>query len=190
MNKQKLNLPNKITLLRILLVPVFIYFLLLENPDNTFLYRLIALLIFIIAAITDGLDGYIARKQKVITKFGKIIDPLADKLLVSSALITFVALNKISVWVAIIIIGREFAVTGLRVVAASEGRVIAASNWGKWKTNLQIYAIIAVILDPEILLLPFHLKDLLLWLAVLVTIISGIDYFKKAGLDLFREDDN
>lgn len=110
--------------------------------------------------------------------------------MVSSALITFVALNKISVWVAIIIIGREFAVTGLRVVAASEGRVIAASNWGKWKTNLQIYAIIAVILDPEILLLPFHLKDLLLWLAVLVTIISGIDYFKKAGLDLFREDDN
>lgn len=189
MNKPKLNLPNKITLLRIILVPVFTYFLLFESNHNLY-YKIIALIIFIIAAITDGLDGYIARKQKVITKFGKIIDPLADKLLVSSALIAFVALERISVWIAIIIIGREFAVTGLRVVAASEGKVIAASKWGKWKTNLQIFAIIAVILDPDILTLPFQLKDLLLWLAVLVTIISGLDYFKKAELDLFREDDN
>ena len=185
--KETLNLPNRITLLRIILVPIFMYFLLLKNNYNLF-YEVFALIIFIIAAITDGLDGYLARKQKIVTKFGKIIDPLADKLLITSALISFVSIGEISAWIAIIIIGREFAVTGLRVLAASEGIVIAASKWGKWKTNLQIFAVIAVILDPDIIPLPFYLTDILLWLAVLVTIISGLDYFKKADIDFFQED--
>lgn len=187
MKKLKLNLANRITLIRVILVPLFMFFLLVGSNHNL-IYKVFALIIFIIAAITDCLDGYIARKNKVITKFGKIVDPLADKLLVSSALISLVAMEEISPWIAIIIIGREFAVTGLRVVAASEGKVIAASKWGKWKTNLQIFAIIAVILDPDIISLPLYLKEIMLWLAVVVTIISGVDYFKKAELDYFAED--
>ena len=189
MRKVKLNLANKITLLRIFLVPLFMFFLLVGS-EHRLIYKIIALIIFIIAAITDCLDGYVARKNKVITRFGKIADPLADKLLVSSALISLAAMQEISPWVAIIIIGREFAVTGLRVVAASEGTVIAASKWGKWKTNLQIFAIVAVILEPDIISLPLYLKDILLWLAVLVTIISGVDYFKKTELDFFKEHDD
>lgn len=182
-----MNLPNKLTLLRIILVPLFMLFLLMEN-NYTVYYEVFALIVFILAAITDGLDGYLARKQQAITKFGKILDPLADKLLISSALISFVAVNEISAWVAVIIIGRELAVTGLRVIAASEGIVISASKWGKWKTNLQIFAVISVIIDPEIIALPWNLASILIWLAVLVTIISGIDYFIKADIDFFKEE--
>lgn len=189
MNRPKINLPNKLSILRIILIPLFMYFLLLKNSYSVF-YEIFALVIFVLAALTDGLDGYIARKRQAITKFGKIIDPLADKLLISAALISFVAMGEISAWIAIVIIGRELAVTGLRVIAASEGVVIAASRWGKWKTNLQIYAIIAVIVDPKIIKLPFQLPSILLWLAVIVTILSGIDYFKKADIDFFKEEDS
>ena len=189
MTLQKMNLPNKLTMLRVILVPLFMFFLLLRNSDYSIYYEVFALIIFILAAITDGLDGYLARKQQAITKFGKILDPLADKLLISSALISFVAMKEISAWIAVIIIGRELAVTGLRVIAASEGVVISASKWGKWKTNLQIFAVIAVIIDPEIIKLPFYMSDILLWTAVVVTIMSGIDYFKKANIDFFKEED-
>lgn len=189
MKLPKMNLPNKLTIIRIILIPIFMFFLLPKSNYDVF-YKTFALGIFILAAITDGLDGYFARKQQAITKFGKILDPLADKLLISSALISFVAMKEISAWIAIIIIGRELAVTGLRVIAASEGIVISASKWGKWKTNLQIFAVIAVIIDPEIITLPFYLSDILLWLAVFVTIISGIDYYKKANIDFFKEEDN
>lgn len=182
-----MNLPNKLTITRIVLVPLFMFFLLLSE-DYTVLFKIFALSVFALAAITDGLDGYYARKQQAITKFGKILDPLADKLLIAAALISFVAMEDISAWIAIIIIGRELAVTGLRVIAASEGIVISASKWGKWKTNLQIFAVIAVIIDPEIIHLPLYLTDILLYLAVVVTIISGIDYFNKADIDFFKEE--
>ncbi|MEJ6951639.1 CDP-diacylglycerol--glycerol-3-phosphate 3-phosphatidyltransferase [Natronospora cellulosivora (SeqCode)] len=182
-----MNLANKLTITRIVLIPLFMFFLLMSE-NYTALYKVFALGVFALAAITDGLDGYYARKYQAITKFGKILDPLADKLLIASALIAFVAMEDISAWVAIIIIGRELAVTGLRVIAASEGIVIAASKWGKWKTNLQIFAVIAVIIHPEIFFLPFYLSDILIYLAVIVTVISGIDYFYKADIDFFKEE--
>ncbi|MFW6390090.1 MAG: CDP-diacylglycerol--glycerol-3-phosphate 3-phosphatidyltransferase [Halanaerobiales bacterium] len=181
-----MNLPNKLTISRIILVPIFMLFLFLES--YTVYSEILALIVFILAAITDGVDGYLARKNKDITKFGKILDPLADKLLITAALISFVATGEISAWVAIIIIGRELAVTGLRVIAASEGTVIPASKWGKWKTNLQIFAIIAVIIDPEIIKLPFHLANILVWIAVIVTVISGIEYFRKTEIDFFNDE--
>ncbi|MDI3547657.1 MAG: CDP-diacylglycerol---glycerol-3-phosphate 3-phosphatidyltransferase [Halanaerobiales bacterium] len=182
-----MNLPNKLTLTRIILVPIFMGFLFLRKSYSGYA-EVLALLTFVIAAITDGLDGYLARKHQAITKFGKIVDPLADKLLISAALISFVAMKEISAWAAIIIIGREMAITGLRVVAASEGNIISASRWGKWKTNLQIVAVVAVILDPEIISLPFNLANVLVWIAVLITVYSGIDYYKKADIDFFREE--
>ncbi len=166
-----LNLPNKLTLLRIFLIPLFMAFSLIEFFGET--GRYLAVAIFIIAAITDALDGYIARKEGLVTNLGKFIDPLADKLLISGALIVLVDLQMITAWPTIIIIGREFAVTGLRILAAAEGIVIAASNLGKYKTNAQIFAIIALFLE-----LPF--ASILLWIAVLLTLISGFDYLIKS----------
>ena len=182
-----MNLPNKLTILRIILVPVFMFFLILSN-DYPQYAQISALIVFIIAASTDGLDGYLARKNNIITTFGKIIDPLADKLLISAALISFVSLGKISAWAAIIIIGRELAVTGLRVVAASEGIVISASIWGKLKTILQISAIIVLLLNPNIINFPFYLEKILLWAAVIMTLFSGYIYFKSADIDFFSEE--
>ncbi len=183
-----MNLPNKLTLLRIILIPIFMGFLFLKK-DYSGYSEVLALLTFIIAAITDGLDGYLARKNQCITKFGKILDPLADKLLISAALIAFVAMKEISAWAALIIIGRELAITGLRVIAASEGIVISANKWGKFKTGLQITAIIAVILSPEIIYLPWHLANILIWLAVLITVYSGYIYFREANIDFFHEEE-
>ena len=138
-----MNLANKLTLLRILLVPIFLIFIVVkEIPYGTF----IATFIFIIASITDKLDGYIARSRNQITNFGKFMDPLADKLLVTTALITLVEYSIVPSWAAIIIIAREFAVSGLRTLAASEGKVIAASWWGKIKTVIQIIAIILLLI--------------------------------------------
>lgn len=141
---------------------------------------IIAALIFIIAAVTDGLDGYIARSRKMITDFGKFLDPLADKLLVSAVLISLVELDRLGAWVAIIIISREFAVTGLRLVAAANGTVIAASKLAKWKTTLQIIAIVALILNN----FPFSTLDIrfdqwMVWAMVVITVWSGVDYFVK-----------
>ena len=129
-----MNLPNKLTMVRIVLVPIFMIALLLE-----FYYA--ALIIFCVAAITDFFDGYLARKHNLVSSFGKIMDPLADKLLVFSALVCFIQLEKVSVWAPIIIIAREFFVTSMRVVAVSKGKVIAASWWGKVKTNVQLFHI-------------------------------------------------
>ncbi|GAB6098696.1 CDP-diacylglycerol--glycerol-3-phosphate 3-phosphatidyltransferase [Halanaerocella petrolearia] len=175
-----LNLPNRITLARIILIPLFMAFLLIDFglPYG----RFIALSVFIIAAITDGLDGYLARKRGLVTNFGKFIDPLADKLLISAALISFVDLGQISAWPVMIIIAREFAVTGLRVLAAAEGIVIAASNLGKYKTNAQIFAIIALGLE-------WSIGYWLLWLAVVLTIVSGADYLINSK-ELLKEDSN
>ena len=164
-----LNIPNTLTLLRILLVPVVVVALLDETPNGD----AIAAGVFALAALTDGLDGYIARSRGDITTFGKLIDPLADKLLVTAALVSLVSLGRLEAWIAMVIIAREFAVTGLRGVAAEQGVVIQASWLGKLKTILQIAAIILLIaFDPA----PLSV-DLLVYVAVAVTVISGIDYF-------------
>jgi CDP-diacylglycerol--glycerol-3-phosphate 3-phosphatidyltransferase len=164
-----LNLPNTLTLLRILLVPVVVVALLDETPNGD----AIAAGVFALAALTDGLDGYFARSRGDITTFGKLIDPLADKLLVTAALVSLVSLGRLEAWIAMVIIAREFAVTGLRGVAAEQGVVIQASWLGKLKTILQIAAIILLIaIDPAPLAV-----DLLVYVAVAVTVISGVDYF-------------
>ncbi|NLJ73984.1 MAG: CDP-diacylglycerol--glycerol-3-phosphate 3-phosphatidyltransferase [Firmicutes bacterium] len=164
-----MNLPNFLTLLRIFLVPVFTFLLLQELPHGNYL----AAIVFIVASITDGLDGYLARSRKEVTRFGKLIDPIADKLLISAALLSLVQLGAISAWIALIIIGREFAVSGLRLLAASEGVVISASKWGKLKTVTQIIAVVALLIEAPG-------ANILIWAAVLITIFSGVDYFLKA----------
>lgn len=172
-----MNLANKLTLSRIVLIPIFMFFLLIRIPYGEY----IAAAFFIIAASTDGLDGYIARKRKEVTNLGKLIDPLADKLLISAALISLVELKEISAWVAVVIIGREFFVTGLRAIAASEGVVIAASKLGKLKTISQIVAISAILLnDFPLSLLNITFGKYAIYVAALFTIWSGIDYYLKA----------
>jgi CDP-diacylglycerol--glycerol-3-phosphate 3-phosphatidyltransferase len=164
-----LNLPNTLTVLRILLVPVVVVALLDETPNGD----AIAAGVFALAAFTDTLDGYIARQRDAVTTFGKLMDPIADKLLVAAALIALVSLNRLAAWIAMVIIAREFAVTGLRMVAAEQGVVIQASWLGKVKTTLQIAAIICLIA-----FYPAPLSvDLLVYTAVAATVISGVDYF-------------
>ena len=187
-----MNLANKLTMLRVILVPIFLIFLIGKGiPYGS----IIATLIFIIASLTDQLDGYIARSRNQITNFGKFMDPLADKLLVTAALISLVELHLIPSWAAVIIIAREFAVSGLRTVAASEGTVIAASWWGKIKTVTQIIAILLLLLQVNIesikalnssfeasaFLNNFfaYAQKIALFIAIAMTIISGIDYFIK-----------
>ncbi|AIC94768.1 MULTISPECIES: CDP-diacylglycerol--glycerol-3-phosphate 3-phosphatidyltransferase [Shouchella] len=183
-----MNLPNKITIARICLIPLFMLFLLVDLPfgelemfnDTIAVSLLIAALIFVIAAGTDWLDGYYARKLNLITSFGKFIDPLADKLLVTAALIGLVEIQLIPAWIAIVIISREFIVTGIRLVAAAEGDVIAASNLGKWKTLTQMVAIIATLLhNIPFSAISFPFADLMLYVAAILTIWSGVDYFVK-----------
>lgn len=196
-----MNLPNKLTLSRILVVPVLMIFIIpipesiinlgfLEfiRPQliaaNHFLSvygRYIAAGIFIIASSTDAVDGYIARKRKQVTRFGKFLDPIADKLLVTAALLALVQSGEINGWAAMLIISREFIVTGLRLVAAGEGVVIAASNLGKLKTVLQDIAITAALLNnfPISEFTNFQFDDYAMFLAVLVTIYSLYDYIKK-----------
>lgn len=183
-----MNLANRITLARIALVPLVLVAMSVPMPlvalraggRITTVGDLIATALFLIAAGTDGVDGYIARKRNLITNFGKFIDPLADKLLVSGVLIALVGLNRMPAWIAIVIISREFAVTGLRLVASGEGAVIAASSLGKWKTRLQIAALAAIMIND----FPFSyigvpMDEILLYGAAAMTIISGWDYFKK-----------
>lgn len=187
-----MNLANKLTIIRIFLVPIFLVFIAVQGiPYGTF----IATFIFILASLTDKLDGYIARSRNQITNFGKFMDPLADKLLVTSALISLVELQIVPGWAAIIIIAREFAVSGLRTIAASEGKVIAASWWGKIKTVIQIIAIVLLLLQVNITTTPYlsnliESSDIWSWffmnvpgwmlnVSVVITLISGWDYFRK-----------
>jgi CDP-diacylglycerol---glycerol-3-phosphate 3-phosphatidyltransferase len=164
-----LNLPNTLTLLRILLVPVVVVALLDETPNGD----AIAAGVFALAALTDTLDGYIARSRGSITTFGKLMDPIADKLLVTASLVALVSLERLQAWIAMVIIAREFAVTGLRGVAAEQGVVIQASWLGKLKTILQVAAIICLIaFDPAPLAV-----ELLVYAAVAATVVSGLDYF-------------
>jgi CDP-diacylglycerol--glycerol-3-phosphate 3-phosphatidyltransferase len=164
-----LNLPNFLTLLRIIAVPVVVVALLGETPNGDAL----AAAVFALAALTDGLDGYFARSRDAVTTFGKLMDPLADKLLITASLISLVSLHRLEAWVAMVIIAREIAVTGLRAIAAERGVVIAASWMGKAKTVLQIAAVIGLIAaNPA----PAWVY-VLVYLAVAATAISGADYF-------------
>lgn len=174
-----MNLPNLLTLGRIFLVPVFLFAIFTRMIAYG---GVVAAGIFIIAAITDGVDGYLARKNKEVTRLGKFLDPLADKLLISAALVALVELGHVSTWVAMVIIGREMAVTGLRAIAAAEGTVIAAGPWGKYKMVSQIVAIVAVILASSLPVgnwlqwLAAVLAQPAFWVAVALTVWSGIDY--------------
>lgn len=191
-----MNLANKITLARVFLVPVIMLFLLvrfdwgeISFADVTITYsEMVATFIFIIAASSDALDGYIARKNKLVTNLGKFLDPLADKLLITAALISLVELQSVAAWMVIVIISREFAVTGLRLIAAAEGKVIAASSLGKIKTITQIVAIVAVMLNNfpfGMIGIPFDV--MFMWIAVIITIVSGVDYFIKNKDDIIDE---
>ncbi len=171
-----MNLPNKLTMLRVIMIPFFLILL----PVN----KIAALVIFIAASLTDLIDGKIARKYNLVTNFGKFMDPLADKLLVCSALVAFVEQGRLSSWVAIIIIAREFIISGFRLVAADKGVVIAASYWGKWKTTFQMIMIILLILDIN-----NSVSGMFTWfnwvlmaviaVAVILTIVSLADYLIK-----------
>ncbi len=183
-----MNIANKLTLSRVIIIPIFLIFLLAPLPLGTLdlgnaslsVSQLIAALLFIFASITDWLDGYLARKYHLVTNFGKFLDPLADKLLVMSALVSLVGLNVIPGWMVIVILAREFAVTGLRLVAVGEGDVIAASQLGKWKTLFQMVAIILYLFNNVPFgMSGFPLANILLWIAVILTILSGWDYFYK-----------
>lgn len=168
-----MNLPNKLTMFRVILIPFFIVFLLIPLTPYD---KWIALAIFIIASLTDLLDGKIARKYNLVTNFGKFMDPLADKLLVCSALICLIELNKIPSWMVIIIIAREFIISGFRLVASDNGVVIAASYFGKFKTTFQMVAVCLMIADIPALAL---VTQIVLWIAVILTVVSLIDYLIK-----------
>lgn len=169
-----MNIPNSLTILRIALIPFFVVFMLADIGKTG---KYIALVIFVIASLTDMLDGYLARKNHQITNFGKFMDPLADKLLVCSALVCFVDQNRLASWIVIIIIAREFIISGFRLVASDNGIVIAASYWGKAKTISQMIMIILLILDWGGI---FNiLETIFVWLALILTIVSLIDYIIK-----------
>lgn len=168
-----MNLPNKLTIGRIIAVPVFIVALMTG-------YYYVAAIIFILASFTDFLDGYIARKHNLVTNFGKIMDPLADKILVISALVCLVDLGQVAGWMVIVILAREFTVTGLRTVAAAQGIVIAAGMTGKIKTVLQMIAVPLLILQNwPFSYLGFPMADIMLWASVVMTIVSGVEYVYK-----------
>ncbi|MFT4144062.1 MAG: CDP-diacylglycerol--glycerol-3-phosphate 3-phosphatidyltransferase [Mobilitalea sp.] len=170
-----MNLPNKITLFRVAMIPIFLVFMLIpEIPYN----RVIAAVIFLIAALSDFLDGYIARKNNLITNFGKFMDPLADKLLVCSALICFVELKQVAAWIAIIIIAREFIISGFRLIASDNGVVIAASWWGKIKTNVQMVMSVMLIINLDYSVINV-LEEISIYLSVILTVVSLLDYMIK-----------
>lgn len=173
----EMNLANKITVARVIMIPVFLIVLLagvIPEPFN----RYAAVAIFIVASLTDTLDGYIARSRNMVTNLGKFMDPLADKLLVSAAMISLVELGDIKAWIVIVIISREFIITGFRLLAVESGIVIAASWWGKIKTITQMIMIIYVLIDFQGVI-GEALGGLLIGLATLFTIISGVDYIIK-----------
>ena len=170
-----MNLPNKLTVLRVILIPFFVVSMMIENGANQ-TFRYVAAAIFIIASLTDMLDGKIARKYNLVTNFGKFMDPLADKLLVCSALICLIQLGQLPAWMVIIIVSREFIISGFRLVAAEQGIVIAASYWGKCKTTFQMIAVVLMILNFEALSV---VTLICTWAALILTIISLVDYIAK-----------
>lgn len=186
----KMNLPNKLTMLRVIMVPFFVVFLLLtpEHPN----FKWVALILFAVASLTDLLDGYIARKYHLVTNFGKFMDPLADKLLVSAALVCLTALDKIPAWMTIVIISREFIISGFRLIAAERGIVIAAGWLGKWKTAVTMIMLVMMLFVVNGAGIPFDptetigvygclllIADVLLWISVILTVVSLVDYLVK-----------
>lgn len=169
-----MNLPNKLTLIRVLLIPIFVAVLLV--PLGISWQNWLALAIFIIASLTDFADGYLARKYQLITNFGKFMDPLADKLLVCSALVCLTSLGRIAAWMVIVIVAREFIISGLRLVAVDQGVVIAASYWGKFKTVAQMTMIMLLLANLTSLAM---LATIITWLALILTVVSLIDYIAK-----------
>ena len=172
-----MNLPNKLTILRTILIPFFLVAMLWDAvPYGNW----IALVIFAIASLTDMLDGKIARKYNLVTNFGKFMDPLADKLLVCSALICMIELRELPAWMVIIIISREFIISGFRLVASDNGVVIAASYWGKFKTTFQMIGVVLLIFNIPVL---STLTTIIVWIALALTVISLVDYIvKNAGV--------
>lgn len=169
-----MNLPNKLTIARVIMIPFFVLFLLsgLAGPAS----KWIALAIFIIASLTDLLDGHIARKHNLVTNFGKFMDPLADKLLVCAAMICLVEMGKLPAWIVIVIISREFIISGFRLVASDKGVVIAASWWGKFKTTFQMVMIVLMIADIAALSI---VTQIVMWIALILTVVSLLDYLLK-----------
>ena len=175
-----MNLPNKLTVLRVIMVPFFVFFMLtgVGGAAN----KWIALIIFCVASLTDMLDGKIARKCNLVTNFGKFMDPLADKLLVCSAMICLIDMDRIPAWIVIVIISREFIISGFRLVASDNHVVIAASYWGKFKTTFQMIMVILMIANIQALNI---LTQIVMWIALALTIISLIDYIVKNKNVLF-----
>lgn len=164
-----MNLPNKLTIARVIAVPFFI-------GAYYFSWYLLAFIIFVAASLTDMLDGKIARKYNLVTNFGKFMDPLADKLLVCSALICLVELKELPAWMVIVIISREFIISGFRLVASDNGVVIAASYWGKFKTTFQMIAVVLLIVGIPALSM---VTTAVVWIALVLTVISLVDYIAK-----------
>ena len=171
-----MNIPNKLTIMRVILITYFVFFLL--SPYFPAYGNYIAVAIFIVASLTDMLDGKIARKYNLVTNFGKFMDPLADKLLVCSAMICLIELDRLAAWIVIVIIAREFIISGFRLVASDNGVVIAASYWGKFKTTFQMLMVIVLIIDIQ---MPFFqiLGTVLTYVALILTVVSLIDYIVK-----------
>jgi CDP-diacylglycerol--glycerol-3-phosphate 3-phosphatidyltransferase len=170
----EMNLPNKLTIFRVILIPFFVVILMTDCLGAA--SKWVALAIFIVASLTDLLDGKIARKYNLITDFGKFMDPLADKLLVCSAMICLVGLQKLPSWIVVVIIAREFIISGFRLIAVENGRVIAASYWGKFKTTFQMIMVILMIVDiPQLSLI----TTIIMYVALILTIISLVDYIVK-----------
>ena len=170
-----MNLPNKLTILRVILIPFFVVFMLFDITGAA--DKWIALVIFCVASLTDMLDGKIARKYNLVTNFGKFMDPLADKLLVCTALICLTSMNRLNVIVVLVIIAREFIISGFRLVASDNGIVIAASYWGKFKTVSQMALIIVLIMDLGGVW--NIVGTVLTWVALILTVVSLIDYIAK-----------
>lgn len=171
-----MNLPNKLTIARMCMVPLFMIALMM----NTDMSRIVATVIFALASLTDMLDGQIARKYNMITNFGKLMDPLADKVLTAAAMICLVELGDLAAWIAVLIIFREYLITGLRSVAASENIVVAANIWGKVKTVCQMIALMLLMLKPQIVALcGVNIGLWLMYVAVALTVYSGLDYVLK-----------
>ena len=173
-----MNLPNKLTVLRVLMIPFFVWFMLPSLGGEMAASKWIALAIFCIASLTDLLDGKIARKYNLVTNFGKFMDPLADKLLVGAAMICLVEMGRLPAWIVIVIISREFIISGFRLIASDNGIVIAASYWGKFKTVFQMAMIIVLIAAFEGSVFAV-VEQILIWVSLILTIVSLVDYIRK-----------
>lgn len=171
-----MNTPNKLTIARIIMIPFFVAFLMYDITGSA--DKWIALAIFVIASLTDLLDGYLARKYHLVTNFGKFMDPLADKLLVGAAMICLVEMGRLPAWIVIVIISREFIISGFRLIASDNGIVIAASYWGKFKTVFQMAMIIVLIAAFEGSVFAV-VEQILIWVSLILTIVSLVDYIRK-----------